>query len=223
VTVRSDSPLTLLQRQVLEAFFAHEQGFILIGGVALAGFHLGHRPTSDLDLFTHDDATFERGRFVVEKVTSQLGASLVVKQQAPGFLRVILQRPDDGVVIDLVIDRHRESTPIEQHGTMRIDTAFEILANKLTTLVGRQEARDLVDAYCLEKSGLRIEDALERAREKDGGCTAATLAWLLSSFPIPVDQQLPNGVVRSELVAWRDALIKRLQAVSLNDARTLQG
>ncbi|HEX9733963.1 MAG TPA: hypothetical protein VGG06_18480 [Thermoanaerobaculia bacterium] len=57
----SENKLTPLQVDLLRAFFAREQGFFLSGGAALVGFHLGHRETSDLDLFTVDTAAFERG------------------------------------------------------------------------------------------------------------------------------------------------------------------
>ena len=40
---------------MLEAFFGKESRFFLSGGGALAGFHLGHRETDDLDLFTTED------------------------------------------------------------------------------------------------------------------------------------------------------------------------
>lgn len=63
---------------MLQAFFARENGYFLTGGAALAGYHLGHRSTSDLDLFTLDADTFERGRFVLEDVAQELGAALRV-------------------------------------------------------------------------------------------------------------------------------------------------
>ena len=44
------SRLDSLQQEVLEAFFGYESGFFLTGGAALAGFHLGHRTTKDLDI-----------------------------------------------------------------------------------------------------------------------------------------------------------------------------
>lgn len=43
------STLDRFQRQLLEAFFEREKRFFLTGGAALAGFHLGHRKTRDLD------------------------------------------------------------------------------------------------------------------------------------------------------------------------------
>jgi len=44
--------LSALQRALLEAFFSREGEFYLTGGAALVGFHLHHRHTDDLDLFT---------------------------------------------------------------------------------------------------------------------------------------------------------------------------
>ena len=49
--VQPRSRLTPLQVELLEAFFQHEDRFYLTGGGALAGYHLGHRETHDLDLF----------------------------------------------------------------------------------------------------------------------------------------------------------------------------
>jgi hypothetical protein len=54
-----DSKLSPLQLAVIRAFFEREHDFFLTGGAALAGFHLGHRTTGDLDLFTTDDRAFE--------------------------------------------------------------------------------------------------------------------------------------------------------------------
>src|SRR5256885_8172390 len=92
VTSFAHSKLTELQREVLDAFFQRERGFFLTGGAALAGFHLGHRTTDDLDLFTVQQAAFERSRFVLADVAAAVGAVLDVRQDAPGVKRVVLSR-----------------------------------------------------------------------------------------------------------------------------------
>lgn len=51
-----NNKLSVLQQDVLREFFARENRFFLTGGAALVGFHLGHRETHDLDLFTLADA-----------------------------------------------------------------------------------------------------------------------------------------------------------------------
>jgi hypothetical protein len=211
----SPSLLTALQRDVLAAFFALERGFFLTGGPALAGYYLGHRTTDDLDLFTTDPAAFERGRFVMAEVASQLGGQLVTRQDAPGFRRLVLARDDEALVVDLVRDPSPQlhTTKLIQ-GAIVLDPPDEILANKLTALVGRAEQRDLVDVLCLERAGHRVEAALPAALAKDGGCTPATLAWLLSEVTIPDGIPLPAGIAVEELRAYVDDLIERLVALA---------
>ncbi len=94
----SPDRLTDLQQMVLASFFSKERGFFLTGGAALAGFHLGHRGTDDLDLFTLDDDAFARGRSVLAAVAREVGGVLHVKQDAPGFVRAVLERGGDSLV-----------------------------------------------------------------------------------------------------------------------------
>jgi predicted nucleotidyltransferase component of viral defense system len=205
------SKLTALQREVLDAFFRRERGFFLTGGAALAGFHLGHRTTDDLDLFTTQQAAFERGRHVLSDVAAALGGEIQVRQDAPGFKRMVLTCGNEGLVVDLVKDtgvqRHADKL---EHDHIVVDPADEILANKLAALVGRAEERDLIDVMFLERAGYSVEEALPAALAKDGGCTPATLAWLLSEITIPDGAELPANVPAAELRAYVAELIARL-------------
>lgn len=204
--------LTPLQRDVLTAFFARERGFFLTGGAALVGFYLHHRHTVDLDLFATDDESFDRGRHALAGTAAALGGKLEVRQDAPDFKRFALTRQDELVVVDLVRDRVPQLHP-EKHvrDGIRIDPLDEIATNELTTLVGRMEERDLVDLFVLEQRGVRVESLLEGALAKDGGCTPATLAWLLSEIRIPDGIRLPGEVSPAELREWISVLVPRLR------------
>ncbi len=202
--------LTALQCAVLEAFFRAEREFFLSGGAALVGFHLHHRETTDLDLFTSSAEAFERARIVLPNVMSQMGAGLTVRQDAPGFRRAVVQSGADELVVDLVRDIGPQlHVKLEMDGIV-VDPVEEIFSNKLTTLVSRQEIRDLVDVLELERRGLRVEDFLAEANAKDGGCTPATLAFLLSEWSIPDNAKLPLGYAVSELRAFKSRLAERL-------------
>lgn len=216
----SQSRLNALQERILAAFFQRERGFFLTGGGALAGYHLRHRETGDLDLFTVDDAAFQRGRHVMGEVAVALGARLEVVQDAPGFRRMVLSGDAGAVVVDLVRERAHQlhDEKLELDG-VRVDPPDEIMANKLTTLVERAEERDLVDLLLLERCGLRVEELLDAALRKDGGCTPATLAWLLAEAKIPDDTALPAGVTPAELRGWVDSLVQRLRAVAFPATR----
>ncbi len=207
--------LTKLQWMVLEAFFEREGAFFLTGGAALVGFHLGHRTTKDLDLFTHDVEAFERGVPTLRDVARALGLNAEIRQDAPGFKRVVLSSADDALVVDLVFDETRPARDRVRRHAVTLDSMEEILANKLTTLVSRSEERDLVDVMFLERGGLTVEDALPRAQEKDGGCTPAQLAWLLSQIRIPDGAPLPGGVDALELRDYLTDLVRRLRRVAL--------
>lgn len=208
--------LTALQRDVLRAFFAREHDFYLTGGGALVGYHLAHRTTDDLDLFTDDPRAFERGRHVLEAVATDLGATVEVRQEAPLFRRLVVGGGGAGVVVDMVCDRASgPAVARPELDGIRVETPETILANKLTTIVGRAEERDLVDIFFLERAGLRVEDALDAALAKDGGCTPATLAWLLSEIVIPDGVALPGGVDAATLRAFVAELITRLRRAAL--------
>jgi hypothetical protein len=208
----SSSRLTKLQADVLKAFFAHERAFFLTGGGALAGYHLKHRETSDLALFTLESGAFERGRYVLPVVADEVGATLEVRLDTPAFRRYALTRTDGALVVDLVHERVHQVVPDKPLlDGIRVDPPEEILANKLTALVGRQEERDLVDVYFLEERGFKVEAALDAALLKDGGCTPATLAWLLSELRIDDSAKLPGGVAPSVLRNYVGDLVRRLR------------
>ena len=213
--MNSQHDLSGLQRATLTEFFTRERSFFLTGGAALVGYHLHHRTTDDLDLFTLDDTAFERHRHVLPHVAVALGAEIQVLQDAPDFRRYGLSRAGDALVVDLVRERVAQLRPEKlEIGGILVDPPDEILANKLTALVGRQEERDLVDVYALERDGLRVEDALPAALAKDGGCTPATLAWLLSGLDLSAEAKLPGGVSADELRAYASNLVKRLRRLA---------
>jgi hypothetical protein len=215
VTASSPDNLTPLQREILETFFRHEQRFFLTGGAALAGYYLHHRSTLDLDLFTLDPEAFSTGRRTLDAVAADLSATVAVRQHTPGFDRVVLSRADESVIVDLVLERVAQTAgPKRWVGTIAVDPVEEILANKLTTVLSRAEERDLVDLLWLERIGLRIEDALAAALTKDGGCTPATLAWVLSEVTIADDTPLPGGISAAELRAFLSALVVRLRVAA---------
>ena len=202
--------LSALQRDILAAFFRKEKRFFLTGGGALSGFHLGHRETDDLDLFTTTDS-LEDGVAVLADVARTLGASLEAIQTSPEFRRFLLKRGDEAVRVDLVRDYAPQVIVDKpERDGIRLDPPEEILANKLCTLLSRLEIRDLVDVLALEETGLRVEDALPAAARKDAGLTPAQLAWVLSQIEIGDDAALPGKASVAGLRDYLKDLIDRL-------------
>lgn len=204
------SRLGALQVAFLDEFFQRESRFFLTGGAALAGFHLGHRTTEDLDLFTPEDIAVE-GAAVAAEIARALGATIESLRTSPSFRRLLVRRGTESVVVDLVHDPtpqlHAQKPLL---GRIRVDPPDEILANKLCALLSRAEIRDLVDVRALEGIGLSVEAVLSAASAKDAGLTAAQLAWVLSQIRIGDDASPPGGVRADELRTYLADLVARL-------------
>jgi len=205
------------QQEILTAFFDRQRGFFLTGGAALVGFHLQHRTTLDLDLFTNEDLMDEGEQALVE-IARAREIDLERLRTSTDFRRFLLTRGTESLVVDLARDlspQIDEEKP-EIHG-IRVDTTREIMANKLCTLLSRAELRDLVDVRALDREGLSIEEHLPLAVKKDAGLTAAQLAWVLSQIEIGDDATPPGGVSAIELQAFVESLIQRLAAMAYPD------
>lgn len=215
--------LDSFQQEVLAAFFERQQGFFLTGGAALVGFHLHHRTTLDLDLFTTDDLLND-GEAALLEAARDLGATVERLRTSSSFRRFLLQRAAESVVVDLV----RDTAPqIDEEKTevsgIRVDSPQEIMANKLCTLLSRGELRDLVDVRALEDAGFSVEDHLTIAMRKDGGLTAGQLAWVLSQIEIGDDASPPGDVTVEELRRYLTQLIKRLTQLAYPTSPTGEG
>ncbi len=207
------SQLSSGQVAILKALAGFEPRWTLTGGAALAGFHLGHRTTRDLDLFWQGHV--ELGNLAAEVTGALVASGFTVRglRRTPAFARLHVEAPDVGAVeVDLVADpvpRVEVTEFVSLDGAeIEIDSKGEIFANKLNALLSRSELRDLIDVEALMDAGLDLRVALEAAACKDGAMSAATLAWVLSSLPVePLARR--EGMAEStaiRLVRFRDDL-----------------
>jgi hypothetical protein len=104
----------------------------------------------------------------------------------------------------------------EKHivGQLRIDTIREIAANKICTVLGRAQIKDLVDLKFLLAGGINLSASLADASRKDAGVDPATLAWVLDQITVSPDARLPGGTDPTELDAFRRELVKNLQRLA---------
>jgi hypothetical protein len=205
--------LTDLQDRILRLFFDHRDEFFLTGGAALVGFYLHHRETHDLDLFTEAEA-LDEGERTLREIGESLDLEIETLRRSPDFRRFLLRGSSEGVVVDLVKDVSPQLLDKISIGRVVIDSAPEILANKLCALLSRTEVRDLVDVARLVEAGNDPMAALALAFRKDAGMSAGQLAWVLSSFPIPADPSSLHGMSQKDLENFRESLVNRLTAAA---------
>jgi len=214
------SRLTSLQEKVLQLLADVEPGWTLTGGAALAGFHLGHRPTRDLDLFWRDcNALGDVPKMVISRLKAE-GLSIDVLHTSVAFQRLKVSDASQSVVVDLVaepVGAIEDPVSASLEGvTIHLDSLHEILVNKLCALLSRAELRDLIDVRELLTSGCDLERALADAPKKDGGFSPLTLAWLLRDLPVE-SLASTEGERVADMKLFRDELVGRLTKDSTPD------
>ena len=210
------SRLSALQRELVDAFFSEPSAFFLTGGAALAGYYLGHRSTDDLDLFSPPVESMEFAVQRLRRASSAIGGTVEGMQEAPEFRRFVVERATEVTLVDLVIDRAPQLL-VEKVmlGKVRIDPEREIVANKITALMGRTAPRDLVDLFALLDRGHTLEAALTDARVKDAAADPATLAWVLSRWRLGSSVPLPAEVTFEDVERMRERLVERLLVLAV--------
>jgi hypothetical protein len=170
------------QDEVLAAAAGVETGFYLTGGTALGRVHLRHRYSEDLDLFVNDDDRFQAWvDRLLEIWRAEARWRLVVQRRDPRFVRAFLSHGDTQLKVEFVNDvRGRVGLPGRHEGFGLVDTPENILANKVTALLDRQEPKDLADVWGLcRRGGLQLREALVGASSKAVGVFAADVARAL--------------------------------------------
>jgi len=172
------------QEQVLRTLTGIETGFYLTGGTAASRGYLNHRYSDDLDFFVNDD---DRFGLWADRITTGLQESPFwqtrVLQRDPRFSRLVLHQNETALQIDLVNDVRSRVGSIYRHPVLGlIDTAENILANKVSAVIDREQPKDLVDiwGFCT-KMGLSLEEAITGADSKAAGIFHADLARVLCS------------------------------------------
>lgn len=210
----SSGSLGELQRELLHAFFERERGFFLTGGAALVEFYLHHRSTKALDLFGAPGVDLDRAERALRDAALGVGAEVATLQRFAEFRRFSVQRQRESTIVDLAIDRVPALHPKRVIGNVVVDSLEEIAANKLCTVLGRAEPRDLVDLMLILRTGVDLGAALSGAAAKDGGADAATLAWVVGQIRIGTEAVLPAGITGVELESFRADLELRLRRLA---------
>src|SRR3989338_2926012 len=95
-------PLTKLQEEVLQDFFAQPIGasYFLTGGTALSGFYFYHRDSIDLDLFTFETIEIEPVKQVFDAIAKKAGLSLDHRVATEGYHKFFLTGKNAELKID---------------------------------------------------------------------------------------------------------------------------
>jgi predicted nucleotidyltransferase component of viral defense system len=185
-----------LQDRVLKIVADCETGFYLTGGTCLHRFIAPRRYSEDLDLFCSDTALY---RDYVRELIAAFGESGLELKTVVDTRDFVRLRIDGSLQADLVNDRvfRCGRSEISPQG-YAIDNLQNILANKLSAVVGRDEAKDLFDIAMISQiTEIDWTTALENALRKSS-FEKDYLIYRIQSFPLNMLEYLT--VIKSEYI-----------------------
>jgi hypothetical protein len=174
-----------LQDRILRITEELPVDFYLTRGTALSRAYLNHRYSDDLDFFVNDRKDFRQQVEIVVKALKQRDLNIDVTVADEGFARVFIREGEAILKIDFVNDiPYRTGKPVKTDVFIRTDSIFNILSNKLTSLV-RYSAKDVTDiVFIALKFDFNWVDIIKEASEKDMWVNAVEISGILDEFPV---------------------------------------
>ncbi|MEK7504351.1 MAG: nucleotidyl transferase AbiEii/AbiGii toxin family protein, partial [Patescibacteria group bacterium] len=164
--------LTARQRDFLE--LAQKEHFVtnnfyFTGGTALAEFHLQHRLSDDIDLFSEKT---EVNAIFVEKFLKQVSPKLGIKKiKRSNFFGLIsyhlVYEDDQELKVDFNYYPFLRIDKSLKFGKLEVDSIRDIAANKIHTVYMRPRSRDYIDLYFIhQKMGYDLRSLILDAKAK---------------------------------------------------------
>lgn len=174
-TVSYEEVLYPFQNRILKTVEELSMPFYLTGGTALSRFYFGHRYSDDLDFFVNDDENFAEhvnllvGKLLQEKF--EIAPGSVINSVDTGFFQAVFVEPgtEAAIKVDMVNDipSHFGNLSVFPEFS-RVDSVRNILTNKLSALIGRDEIKDIVDLREIcGHYGFSWSEVLSEAMEKE--------------------------------------------------------
>jgi predicted nucleotidyltransferase component of viral defense system len=142
--------------------------FYLTGGTALGRFYLNHRFSEDLDFFVNSDPNFNQYISLIKtEIVKAFDVNLNDSLFTDDFVRVFTQSEQSSLKIEFVNDvAYRAGNPSEFYFGM-VDDPLNILANKITAIIGRDEPKDIFDIiYISSNYSFKWNEVFYHAKQK---------------------------------------------------------
>lgn len=201
---RTQDKIFLALKPVLSSFY-------LTGGTALGRFYLNHRFSEDLDFFINKSDTFQPLIKNIEKVL--ISNFSVLKHQSvvyEDFVRYYIEDKEVVLKVEFVNDIAYRSGVPNKYRYGFIDTPLNILANKLTAIVGRDEPKDVFD-ICVLSQNYRFNwlEVFSEAKNK-AIINEIGVEQRIKSFPVQLFQKVDWHILPVNM----DLLNKTIQTIA---------
>jgi predicted nucleotidyltransferase component of viral defense system len=177
-----------VQDHVLDLLFAEESIFYLTGGTCINRFHSDKRHSDDLDFFTsHNNLFRENIRNIILQI-NESATALEVVADSKDFVRLVV---NNILQVDFVNDRtfYYGKTVKSEKGYV-LDNPFNMLGNKISAVVGRDEPKDVFDLFLLSTITEFNWNSITEISRKKELFEPDILEYRLKTFPLSMLDRL---------------------------------
>lgn len=171
-----------LQDKVLQVIDGLQTPFYLTGGTALSRCYFGHRYSDDLDLFVNKDELFVS---YADKVIGELSGKFEVEVvlRSEGYFSLKIDRI---LKVEMVNDVAFRDGDLQKRPIFsRVDSVQNILSNKLSAVISRDEPKDVVDIWVISKNtSIKWPEIFQAVGSKAVGIFPPDVAKKLTEFPV---------------------------------------
>jgi predicted nucleotidyltransferase component of viral defense system len=178
-----------LQDNILKVVASLNTDFYLTGGTALSRCYYEYRYSDDLDLFLNNDKTFKEQVFKIIGDIRKNNFTLEMKTQSDSYYSIKI---DNTLKIDFVNDIPSHIGKFENKTIFpKVDNLQNILSNKITALISRDEPKDVVDIWVINKN-IKIDwkKIFTDVESKAVGILPPAVAQKIETFPIELLEQI---------------------------------
>lgn len=144
------------QLELLSLIEEFAQGFVLVGGTAIA-LHIGHRQSVDFDLFSYEIFDSQR---VKRKIMRHSKIDKTYIQSNEEYTLMV-----HNVKITFFNFLYKIKAPIRLNRVIRLPDLLTLAAMKAFALGFRSKWKDYIDLYFIIKNHYSIEEISQRAKE----------------------------------------------------------
>ncbi len=187
-----------LQDNFLDFWKTLDFPFYLTGGTALGRFYLNHRYSEDLDFFVNQNENYnEYIEIFSKKINTFFNVENKKTLKYDVFSRFFINDNNTLLKIEFVNDvAYRTGEPNNIYFG-KIDTPFNILSNKISTIINREEPKDMFDIIHIALNyKFNWKDVFFETKEKNI-INEIDVEQRINSFPVELFEKVTWMVKKS--------------------------
>ncbi len=156
-----------LQDKIFEIIFSFENDFYLTGGTCISRFYYAKRYSDDLHFFADNSNRFNKDIRKIEKILKDR-FDIIKEVETRDFIRIRINKILQLDFVNDRVERYKEVVVLKNN--YKIDNIWNILINKITAVMSRDEPKDVFDIYLIAQyEEINWKEMIEK--RGDGGWT----------------------------------------------------